>query len=79
VFMLLLMSELLESGEPLLGFSRLGCKAPCVPGEEEIMSDKEHGTSHGMVQSDLRWGCDRKIADRICNFNRKLQSVLCIA
>jgi len=23
------------------------------------------------VQSDLRWGCDSNLADRICNFNRK--------
>jgi len=34
------------------------------------MSQKEHGTSHTPVQSPLRWGCDEKVADRICNFNR---------
>ena len=44
--------------------------APCVMGNESIMSPKKHGTSNTVVQSDLRWGCDRKVADRICNFNR---------
>eukprot|EP00548_Thalassiothrix_antarctica_P012245 CAMPEP_0194159698 /NCGR_PEP_ID=MMETSP0152-20130528/77982_1 /TAXON_ID=1049557 /ORGANISM="Thalassiothrix antarctica, Strain L6-D1" /LENGTH=178 /DNA_ID=CAMNT_0038869309 /DNA_START=132 /DNA_END=671 /DNA_ORIENTATION=- len=43
---------------------------PCVMGEESIMSKKEHGTSSVPVQADLRWECDRKVADRICNFNR---------
>jgi len=45
-------------------------EAPCVMGEESIMSQKEHGTSATPVQSDLRWDCDRKVADNICNFNR---------
>lgn len=44
--------------------------APCVMGDESIMSPKAHGTSTVPVQSNLRWGCDEKIADRICNFNR---------
>ena len=39
-------------------------------GDESIMSKKSHGTSNVPVQKDLRWGCDRKVADRICNFNR---------
>ena len=43
---------------------------PCVMGEEEIMSPKEHGTSKVPVQDDLRWSCDKEVADRICNFNR---------
>lgn len=34
------------------------------------MSKKEHGTSHVPAQKNLRWGCDHKLADRICNFNR---------
>ena len=34
------------------------------------MSKKKHGTSNVPVQEDLRWGCDRETADRICNFNR---------
>jgi hypothetical protein len=44
--------------------------SPLVPGEESIMSQKEHGTSHTPVQSNLRWGCDESTADRICNYNR---------
>jgi hypothetical protein len=39
-------------------------------GDESIMSDKKHGTSDVPVQDDLRWGCDKETADRICNFNR---------
>jgi hypothetical protein len=39
-------------------------------GDESIMSKKAHGTSATPVQSDLRWNCDNKTADRICNFNR---------
>lgn len=43
---------------------------PCVMGDVSIMSKKAHGTSHVPVQENLRWGCDRSTADRICNFNR---------
>jgi len=43
---------------------------PCVMGTEDIMSPKAHGTSAVPVQDNLRWGCDPKLADRICNFNR---------
>jgi len=43
---------------------------PCVMGEESIMDPKAHGTSAVPVQSNLRWNCDGKVADRICNFNR---------
>lgn len=42
----------------------------CVMGDEEIMSQKAHGTSETPVQKDLRWNCDYDTADRICNFNR---------
>ena len=41
-----------------------------VMGSEKIMKKKAHGTSSVPVQEDLRWGCDRDVADRICNFNR---------
>ena len=41
-----------------------------VMGSESIMKKKAHGTSSVPVQEDLRWGCDRDVADRICNFNR---------
>jgi hypothetical protein len=46
------------------------CAYPCVPGSEDIMKPKEHGTSHVPVQNNLRWGCDGETADRICNYNR---------
>ena len=46
------------------------CEPPCVRGNESIMSQKEHGTSHTPVQNNLRWHCDVATADRICNFNR---------
>jgi hypothetical protein len=71
VICILFMSEILQTGDALLGFSSLSCRSPCVAGDEEIMKDKEHGTSHVSVQDNLRWDCDRKIADRICNFNSK--------
>jgi peptide methionine sulfoxide reductase MsrB len=44
--------------------------APCVMGDEGIMSPKAHGTSNTPVQGNLRWNCDHDTADRICNFNR---------
>lgn len=53
------------------GNSKNHCESPCVPGDESIMSKKEHGTSHTPAQQNLRWGCDWKTADRICNYNRK--------
>ena len=43
---------------------------PAVMGSESIMSTKSHGTSNVPVQKNLRWKCDRDLADRICNFNR---------
>lgn len=46
------------------------CTKPCVPGDEDIMKPKNHGTSEYPVQYNLRWGCDRKMADNLCNFNR---------
>lgn len=54
-------------------FGSLGKKtfpAPCVMGDESIMSPKAHGTSKTPVQKNLRWDCDHETADRICNFNR---------
>ena len=57
-----------------------GCQTPAdwqassesypIMGDESLMSPKAHGTSHHPVQSDLRYGCDRKVADHVCNFNR---------
>ena len=46
-----------------------GAKLPLV-GDESIMAPKAHGTSPRPVQENLRWGCDRKVADKICSFNR---------
>merc|ERR1712137_379136 len=37
---------------------------------EKIMNQKEHGTCPHPVQSNLKFGCDEKTADRICAFNR---------
>lgn len=39
-------------------------------GDESIMSPKEHGTSMKPVQTDLLYGVSRKLADKICNYNR---------
>ena len=41
-----------------------------VYADEEVMSQKAHGTSEKPVQKNLRWNCDYNTADRICNFNR---------
>ena len=38
--------------------------------EEDVMSQKAHGTCEKPVQENLRWNCDRNTADRICCFNR---------
>jgi hypothetical protein len=37
--------------------------------DEEVMSEKSHGTSEKPVQKNLRWNCDYNTADRICNFS----------
>ena len=41
-----------------------------VYGSREIMKKKKHGTSEKPVMKNLRFGCDYKLADTICNFNR---------
>lgn len=51
-------------------FANAQCTEPCVPGSEDIMKPKAHGTSEYPVQENLLWGCDFDLADRICNFNR---------
>mmetsp|Transcript_9826 Transcript_9826/g.11796 ORF Transcript_9826/g.11796 Transcript_9826/m.11796 type:complete len:269 (+) Transcript_9826:119-925(+) len=43
---------------------------PVVMGSKTIMKKKAHGTSERPVQQDLKWGVNRKKADKICNFNR---------
>jgi len=39
-------------------------------GSEAIMNPKEHGTSAKPVQSDLLYGVNNKLADKICSYNR---------
>jgi len=51
-------------------FEHAQCTEPCVPGSEDIMKPKAHGTSEYPVQENLRWDADWETADRICNFNR---------
>ena len=41
-----------------------------VMGGEDIMKQKEHGTTEKPVQEELRWNVDRQTADRIVSFNR---------
>mmetsp|Transcript_44140 Transcript_44140/g.86595 ORF Transcript_44140/g.86595 Transcript_44140/m.86595 type:complete len:219 (+) Transcript_44140:44-700(+) len=63
-------SRFASSGtRPSSGLSAASGSLPVKCGEE-VMSQKKHGTSDVPVQSDLLWGCDRELADRICNFNR---------
>lgn len=40
-------------------------------GDESIMAQKAHGTSEIAVQDSLRYGVSNKLADKICNFNRR--------
>jgi len=54
----------------MLGLGQKNYGDACVMGEESIMSPKSHGTSETPVQESLRWKSDRKVADKICNFNR---------
>eukprot|EP00523_Entomoneis_sp_CCMP467_P016870 CAMPEP_0168782486 /NCGR_PEP_ID=MMETSP0725-20121227/9189_1 /TAXON_ID=265536 /ORGANISM="Amphiprora sp., Strain CCMP467" /LENGTH=223 /DNA_ID=CAMNT_0008832421 /DNA_START=162 /DNA_END=830 /DNA_ORIENTATION=- len=44
-------------------------KLPIV-GSESIMSPKKHGTSDTPVQQNLRWNVNKRMANRICNYNR---------
>ena len=53
-----------------LGLSGTKFGGSCIIGDNSIMSKKSHGTSSTPVQEHLKWGCDVKLADKICNFNR---------
>jgi peptide methionine sulfoxide reductase MsrB len=44
---------------------------PEALGDEEIMSQKAHGTTATSIQENLRFGVDRETADRICSYNRQ--------
>jgi hypothetical protein len=46
-----------------------GARLP-IAGDESLMSAKAHGTCAAPVRAALRWGCDPKLADRICCYNR---------
>ena len=46
-----------------------GARLP-IAGDESLMSAKAHGTCAAPVRAALRWGCDVKLADRICCYNR---------
>jgi hypothetical protein len=35
-----------------------------------LRSQKAHGTCEHPVMNDLRFGCDKSMADRVCCFNR---------
>jgi len=48
-----------------------GFGPPVRMGDEYLMTPRKHGTSSVPVQEHLRWDCNRKLADRICNFNRR--------
>lgn len=44
----------------------------CRIGDESLMSPKAHGTSeHPVPMAKLRWNVDPKLAERICNYNRR--------
>ena len=45
-------------------------KGPLVYGGDELMAQKEHGTTAAPVQENLRYSVSRKLADKICSFNR---------
>jgi len=39
-------------------------------GDDSIMCQKAHGTCNASAQQNMRWNCDRKLADNVCCFNR---------
>ena len=49
--------------------AKTGDRFPVI-GSNDLMKPKAHGTSEFPVQDKLRWNCDVKLADRICNYNR---------
>ena len=46
-----------------------GSRLP-IAGDESLMAPKAHGSCAAPVRAALRWGCDAKLADRICCYNR---------
>lgn len=49
------------------GFDRAG---GLVYGTDDLMAPKDHGTTATPVQTELRYGVSRPLADRIASFNR---------
>ena len=47
-----------------------------VLADENLMQKKAHGTCESAPMSELRWGADPELADRICCFNRLERSIL---
>lgn len=45
-------------------------KGGLIYGADDIMSQKEHGTTAEPVQENLRYGVSRKLADKISSYNR---------
>ena len=41
-----------------------------VLADENLMKKKSHGTCESAPMSELRWGVDPELVDRICCFNR---------
>ena len=48
-----------------------GVAAALMVLDDQLMSQKAHGTTATAPPSRLRWGCSSKTADRICCFNRR--------
>ena len=71
-------TALARSSIPFLRGLRMSTTTYPIYGEESIMRPKAHGTSEKPVQENLRWGCDWKTADRICNFNRHYAGIRCL-
>eukprot|EP00930_Biecheleria_cincta_P059453 TRINITY_DN45189_c0_g1_i1.p1 TRINITY_DN45189_c0_g1~~TRINITY_DN45189_c0_g1_i1.p1 ORF type:complete len:286 (-),score=24.70 TRINITY_DN45189_c0_g1_i1:124-981(-) len=63
---------LLSSGNAGVSFAADAWPEKSVAGDDAVMSQKVHGTSPHPVQDDLVYNVDRRIADHICSFNRKL-------
>lgn len=60
----------LQGSRPVGNMVRRAASSKVVMGEESIMCPKAHGTTATPVQSNLKWNCDQKTADKICSFNR---------
>ena len=55
---------------PIAASEELAVGGTMRMGDSSIMTQKSHGTSEVPVQENLRFGASRKLADKICNYNR---------